>query len=114
MGIFSKSVESLINYIFIKYSYQNKKFLAKKIFKHFYQINFFIKIGCYVGFFILNFFSIIYFFNIFKNIEYSKKDKLFQKIIFPFDFLTDKIIELLHALLIIHYYNTENLKKKIT
>ena len=39
MDIFSKSIDSLINYIFIKYSYQNKKFLAKKIFKHFYQIN---------------------------------------------------------------------------
>lgn len=114
MNIFSKSIDSLINYIFIKYSYQNKKFLSKKIFKHFYQINFFIKIGCYIGFFILNFFSIIYFLNLFKNLEYSKKDKLFQKVIFPFNFLTDKIIELLHALLIIHYYNTENLKKKIT
>tara|TARA_B100000886_G_C20426858_1_gene494598 strand:- start:8640 stop:10409 length:1770 start_codon:yes stop_codon:yes gene_type:complete len=117
MNIFKHSFILQINklIIFVNREYNRNRNIGnsnKRIIIHFLKSHSLVKLFIRLSFIYLNFFSLIVYQNKIQNLEYRK----FQKLIFFFKRIKIlqfiKIIELFHALLIIHHDAKENIRKK--
>ena len=105
-----KSIISYIHIIKIKYGFTSNEELVKSVTEHLKKINKLIFFAVKFYFIYINFILLVFFGKYFFKLDPEKAINILKKFNYLF-IINKKIEELFHAILCIHYFNNEKIKK---